>query len=179
MRNVMPNFEIKCLRDPFSMMQIYVHPHHDLWVNTAYHHATNFSKCLFGREVRIYNFLGSALFAELNVCFMKVANKAEKIGLASQLETAAPDISSMEVVELIDAVADQSVLTVYRSQMGDIGIKTGHSKRPNADQGPVVWLACPVTENSDEILKARAELFAPLFDLTKNVADRFNQPNEF
>lgn len=172
----MSNYEINCLYDARNVMEIYLHPGHDLWVNTAHRNTVEPGKYEVGQNVRIYNYQGSALFDLLNVQFLKVTDVADKLVLDDVLDTPVPSIDIMDAVSLIDYVADESVLTVYRNQMGDIGLKTGHARRDNIANGPVVWLAGPVNENSNEILKARAEIFAPLFDLTKYVADRFNLP---
>jgi len=171
----MPTAIIHSLLDRRDTLNIYSIDGHDMVIHTE-HCNPQKDDYRIGRNVRIYSWAGSQNFADLHDQLRKAVNTRTLLdrNLEDMLEWSI-DLDRCEKTELIDHVADQSVMTVYRSAKGDIGLSTAHTTHEKI-KGPVVWLCMNEDHDSSPAMRSRRRIFEPVFDLTEKLAAQFNRP---
>lgn len=168
--------ELKSIYSDVHALMIDTQYAHDMSIHTQ---ATDIEKNDFssGKLVRIYSYYGSRLFADLNEQLNKTLLDDFDFNKFDTLIAPEIDLTAMGKISLIDHIADQSVLNIYKNETGLIGLNTGYSKFDMWD-GPIVWICGDKENDTTPALQKRREIFEPIFDLTKYVADRFNRSPE-
>ena len=155
----------------FHVLEINAIEDHDIEINTLSFDVDNIQ---IGQAVRVYAWSGSRTFDELFTILEKAFSENTDLVKYAEMPGQLPEIC--ETVAYKEEVTDKAILKIYQDQVGHIGIQTIHSDFAEAT-GPIVWLSLPsFSQSADMALQTRAEIFKPLFEVTKVLAEKLNMP---